>query len=144
MNKFVFIDTWAWLTLNDKKETLHQETVNCYRQFLQEKWVFFTSDYVLDETFTLLFKRLNNYQAQKSCQTLLNSFRIGKDNFRFININQERFYQTVELRNKYLDKPHIFFTDLSSMVVMKELNITYILTNDSHFDQVGMGFIRVP
>jgi len=91
MNNSLFIDTWGWLTLNDQKETLHQETVNCYRQCLKQKWLFFTSDYVLDETFTLLFKRLNNYQAQKSTQGLLNCFL--QDNFNLININQERFYR---------------------------------------------------
>lgn len=142
MNNCLFVDTWGWLTLNDKKETLHQETVNCYRQCLQQKWIFVTSDYVLDETFTLFFKRLNNYQAQKSFQALLDSFQ--QSSFRLININQERFYETVKLRKKYLDKPRISFTDLSSMIVMQEFNITHILTDDSHFDQVGMAFIRVP
>lgn len=142
MNNYLFIDTWGWLTLNDKSETYHQETVNYYRQCLQQKWLFFTSDYVLDETFTLFFKRLNNYQAQKSSQALLNSFE--QENFKLININQEYFYETVKLRNKYVDKPRISFTDLSSMVIMKEFNITQILTNDSHFDQVGMGFIKMP
>lgn len=90
----------------------------------------------------MLFKRLNNYQAQKSSQALLNCFQ--DKYFQLININQKRFDETVKLRIKYLDKPRISFTDLSSIVVMKEFNITKILTNDSHFDQVGMGFIRLP
>jgi predicted nucleic acid-binding protein len=45
---------------------------------------------------------------------------------------------------KYADKPLISFTDLSSMVVMKELGISLVLTRDDHFNQVGMGFIKVP
>lgn len=142
MSNSLFIDTWGWLTLNDQKETLHKETVNCYRQCLKQQWTFVTSDYVLDETFTLFFKRLSRYQAQKSSQALLDSFQ--EDNFRLINVNQERFYQTVKLRNQYLDKPRISFTDLSSMVIMREFNIIHILTNDSHFEQVGMGFIHLP
>lgn len=142
MNNYLFIDTWGWLTLNDKRETKHNETVNYYRQYLLQKWHFVTSDYVLDETFTLFFKRLNNHQAKKSMETLLKSFE--QDTFILININQQRFYETVKLRNKYLDKPNISFTDLSSIVVMKELKITHILTNDSHFDQVGMELVRLP
>jgi predicted nucleic acid-binding protein len=38
----------------------------------------------------------------------------------------------------------ISFTDLTSMVVMKELGIMSILTDDDHFVHVGMGFQKVP
>ncbi len=48
------------------------------------------------------------------------------------------------MRLKYADKPLISFTDLSSMVVMKELEISLVLTGDDHFNQVGMEFIKVP
>jgi predicted nucleic acid-binding protein len=41
---------------------------------------------------------------------------------------------------KFQDKPRISFTDLTSMVVMTEMGITSILTQDEHFTQVGMGF----
>ncbi|MCV3214470.1 hypothetical protein OGM63_13265 [Plectonema radiosum NIES-515] len=45
---------------------------------------------------------------------------------------------------KFLDKPLISFTDLTSMVVMQECKITTILTKDAHFTHVGMGFELVP
>ena len=35
------------------------------------------------------------------------------------------------------------FFDLSSFVVMKELRITDVLTNDKHFEDVGMGFKKL-
>ena len=142
MDNLLFIDTWGWLTLNDKQETYHQKTVEFYQNFLRQKGRFYTTDYVLDETFTLFFKRLNNYQAKASMESLLKSFE--HDNFQKIWITPERFEQTLKLRVKYLDKPRISFTDLSSMVVMKELGINQILTDDDHFHQVGMGLLKVP
>lgn len=41
-------------------------------------------------------------------------------------------------------EPRISFTDLTSMVVMEERGITDILTEDTHFAQVGMGFRILP
>lgn len=44
-----------------------------------------------------------------------------------------------KLRHRYQDKPSISFTDLSSMVVMQELDIEWIRTEDNHFTHVGDG-----
>lgn len=55
-------------------------------------------------------------------------------------ITPESFEQAKALRLRFQDKPWISFTDLSSMVVMDELSIRYILTGDAHFGRVGMGF----
>ncbi len=57
---------------------------------------------------------------------------------------KERFNKAMELRLTFRDKPRIPFTDLTSMVVMKELRIKDVLTEDDHFTQVGMGFRKVP
>ena len=40
--------------------------------------------------------------------------------------------------------PKISFTDLSSMVLMKEFGISEVLTMDKHFVQVNMGFELQP
>lgn len=66
------------------------------------------------------------------------------DRFHLIQIDAQRFAQAQALRLKYLDKPQISFTDLTSMVVMNEFNIDRILTEDAHFIQVGLGFERLP
>jgi uncharacterized protein len=53
----VFVDTWGWLTLHDQSEARHREVVEFYKDFRAQNGVVCTTDYVLDETFTLLFKR---------------------------------------------------------------------------------------
>jgi predicted nucleic acid-binding protein len=142
MNSRLFVDTWGWLTLHDKGEQRHQEVVDFYQSFRLQKGVIYTTDYVLDETFTLLFKRLNAHQAKRSLEMLVKAFQANKINLVFIN--EAIFTKTQVLRLKYIDKPYISFTDLSSMVVMQELNIQKVLTEDSHFLQVGMRFEKVP
>ncbi len=138
----LFIDTWGWLTLHDQGERKHQEAKQVYQcAIAQNSWVY-TTDYVLDETFTFFFKRLPAPHADQSMNDLLASFHTK--NFHLIRITQERFSQTQALRSKLLDKPQISFTDLRSMVVMQEFSILEVLTEDAHFSHVGMGFQRVP
>jgi len=142
MSEPVFVDTWGWLTLNDAGERQHLEVARLYRTLIQQQTLIYTTTFVLDETFTLFFKRLNPVQAQRSMVQLSNAF-LG-DWFRLIQIDAQRFSQAQSLRLKYLDKPHISFTDFTSMVVMQEFKISRILTEDAHFIQVGLGFERLP
>lgn len=142
MNNCLFIDTWGWLTLHDRKESYHQETVKFYKSFLANKGIIYTTDYVLNETFTLFFKRLNYYQANQGMELLLKSF--NDDRFNLVFIDAKRFDSICKMRTKYSDKPLISFTDLSSMFIMQELGISLVLTGDDHFNQVGLGFIKVP
>jgi predicted nucleic acid-binding protein len=72
------------------------------------------------------------------------SAAFSTDRFQLIQIDETRFAQAQILRLKYLDKPQISFTDLTSMVVMQELGISHVLTEDAHFIQVGLGFERLP
>lgn len=142
MNNSLFIDTWGWLTLYDKKEKYHQEVVTIYKSFLAKQGIIYTTDYVLDETFTLFFKRLNNFQAQQGMQSLLNAFQDSR--FQLIFINKTKFESICSMRLKYSDKPLISFTDLSSMLVMKEYKIGFVLSGDDHFNQVEMNWVKLP
>jgi uncharacterized protein len=138
----LFIDTWGWLTLHDAGERQHLEARQVYQQAIVQKAWIYTTDYVLDETFTLFFKRLPASRANQSMQALLSIF--NTPNFHLIHISPERFAQTQALRSKLLDHPQVSFTDLSSMIVMKEFSILEVLTEDAHFTHVGMGFQRTP
>jgi predicted nucleic acid-binding protein len=138
----LFIDTWGWLTLRDQRESRHQEVVDYYRDFRIKQGVAYTSDYVLDETITLLFRRLPFQTARKSLNGIQQAVREGY--LLLERITPERFEQSIALRLKFQDKPRISFTDLASMVVMAEHAITHVLTEDDHFLQVGMPFDKVP
>jgi predicted nucleic acid-binding protein len=62
----LFVDTWGWLTLRDSREAKHEDVVSLVGEFRAGKGVLYTTDYVLDETYTLLFKRLPFTKAKAS------------------------------------------------------------------------------
>ena len=138
----IFVDTWGWLTLLDQKESKHLELKEFYSHFRNQRGIVYTSDYVLDETITLLFRRLPFETAKGILVKLEKAINTGYILVKWIN--HERFDKAKELRFKYQDKPKISFTDLTSMVVMKELDVKDIITGDEHFKHVGMGFQRKP
>lgn len=138
----LFIDTWGWLTLRDRDESRHEDVKEFYRQFRDQNGIIYTSDYVLDETITLLFRRLPFKTAKGSLAKIDKAVKEGY--LQVVWVNPERFEKAKGLRLKYQDKPKISFTDLTSMVVMKELGIKDIITEDEHFEHVGMGFQHKP
>jgi predicted nucleic acid-binding protein len=138
----LFIDTWGWIVLGNKREPRHTELTELYSSWKNQKGMSYTTDYVLDETFTLLFRRLSFTEAKRSLDVI--DFAIKEGYLRLERITAERFEKAKSLRIKIQDKPRISFTDLTSMVVMAEVGITPILTQDDHFAQVGMGFQKIP
>ena len=102
----------------------------------------YTSDYVLDETITLLFRWLPFEMAKESLEKIE---KASLDLYlRLECITPERFEKAKRLRFKFQDKPLISFTDLTSAVVMQERRLIQIVTEDDHFTHLGMGFQRIP
>jgi predicted nucleic acid-binding protein len=134
----VFIDTWGWVTLYNRREPRHAEVRTFYDEVRNGQGQFYTTDYVLDETYTLLFKRLVFSQAETFVQHVENAVRTSHLQLEWIT--RDRFQAAMALRFQLDDKPDISFTDLTSMVVMDALGLQEILTADSHFTKVGMGF----
>ena len=138
----LFIDTWGWIVLRNKREPMHTDLSKFYFSWRNQRGVSYTTDYILDETFTLLFRRLSFKEAKGSLDVI--DLAIKEGYLRLERITAERFEKAKRLRIKFQDKPRISFTDLTSMVVMTEMGITSILTQDGHFIQVGMGFQKIP
>ena len=135
----LFVDTWGWLALADRGDSQHQSAAKFYAQRSRRTGRIFTSNFVLDEFFTLLFARRPFAEASRFANALLAS--------QFVTIEivtRERFDAAFELRLKFSDKPRISFTDLTSMVIMKEFGIVDVMTADSRFLQVGLGFHTFP
>jgi predicted nucleic acid-binding protein len=138
----LFIDTWGWLAMRDQSDAGHAEAVAAIQAALSAKEVALTTDYVLDETFTLLFRRLPSAKAMASAEFLLGAVEEGPVSLVFANL--ARFREAVRLRFRYKDKPELSFTDFTSMAVMREFGLKRVLTEDRHFAQVRMGLPRVP
>jgi len=138
----LFVDTWGWLTLRDRREARHEEVKTYFQEALQQPGSIYTTDYVLTETLTLLFKRLPFENAWEGYQQIESARR--NDFLDLVWIGGDRFDEALRLRRRYSDKPDISFTDLTSMVVMEELELRDGLTGDARFEHVGMGFRLQP
>ncbi len=142
MPKAVFIDTWGWLALGHRRDALHQEVKSFYQALQKEGSLCYTTDYVLDETITLLFRREVFEEAIRFMEGI---FQSAEERRLIIErVTSERFSSAWRLRKQFRDKPKIFFTDLISMVIMKEREVKRVLTEDEHFLQVGLGFQKAP
>ncbi len=138
----LFVDTWGWLSLEDRRDAHHLASLSTYRERIGVKGRVFTSDYILDETFTQLFSRRPFAEAWRFLEAIHGS--IARTTLVLEPVTRARFMAAVELRRKFADKPLISFTDLTSMTIMQELRISDVLTGDDHFQQVGLGFRLLP
>ncbi len=142
MRERFFVDTWGWVALGHKKDSRHQEIVRFYREANKRKDQIISSDYVLDELITLLFRRANSSEALDFIDGILSSAALGF--IKIEKISAEHFDQAWDLKRRFKEKPFISFTDLTTMVLMNEMGIKKILTEDGHFFQVGLGFQKIP
>ena len=139
-DRSIFIDSWAFLALANRKDSYHQKAVCSYEEIeIKEKDDrMVTSDYVLDEVITSLFKKVNFNGALKFVEAIF--LDIKKEEIHLEKIDDKRFNYAWLLRSVYRDKPDISFTDLTSFVVMRDLEITRSFTRDHHFETANLGF----
>lgn len=142
MSKEVFVDTWGWLALGHRKDPHHQEIKEFYQKLQTGGIHLCTSDYVLGEVITLLFRREVYEEAVHFMEGIFQAAEQGR--LTIERITSSRFASAWKLRQRYKDKPRISFTDLTSMVIMEERRLSRIITEDEHFHHVGMGFQKVP
>ena len=138
----VLVDTWGWLALADDREPKHRAVRALVRALWQQAQAALTTDYILDETFTLVFRRLPFATAQRFVRTIEAAEQQGS--LQVERISAERFALAKKLRLRFRDKPLISFTDLTSMVVMQELRMRRVVTADDHFRRVSLGFELQP
>jgi uncharacterized protein len=142
MAGMIFVDTWGWLALGHRRDAHHAAVKSIIERCQSDAQRIQTSDYVLDELITLLFRREKHEEAVRFLEGLLADQAGGR--LQIQRVTPERFFAALELRKRFRDKPLISFTDLTSMAIMGELGIHDVLTEDEHFRQVGMGFQTVP
>jgi len=138
----IFIDTWAWLALANKRDKYHSAARKSYEEIKIKGYRMVTSDYVLDETITALFRSVAFNSAVKFIEAIF--LMIEKGKIRLEKVDEERFKAAWSLRKRFQDKPDISFTDFTSFVIMQELGIRKAFTGNTHFEKVKLGFEILP
>ena len=141
-NKLIFVDTWAWLALSNRKDAHHELAKRSYEEVKAAGYRIVTSDYVLDEVITALFRNVTFANAVQFVESLFAA--INGNQIKLERITEARFKVAWSLRKRYQDKPDISFTDLTSFVLMQELWINKVFTGDAHFEEINLGFEILP
>jgi predicted nucleic acid-binding protein len=93
------MDSWAFLALANRGDGHHRLAVCSLEEIKAESYSMVTSDYILDEVITSLFKKVNFDGAQKFVEALLLDIRAGQ--IRLERIDEDRFNYAWLLRSIY-------------------------------------------
>jgi predicted nucleic acid-binding protein len=127
----VFVDTGGWMACADRADPAHPACTAARDAALEAGATLITTDFVVDETLTLIRFRLGLTAANAWWQQIDGSARL-----RWERVEHDRFEKAHSLFFQYRDKD-LSFTDCTSIAVMRELKLTSVITTDRHFHQVG-------
>ncbi len=127
----VFMDSAGFLALWDAADEHHTAAVRLQAALVRGRRHFLTTEYIVDESATLLLVRHSHGAAADFLDTMERSEAI-----RLEWIGPERFFAAAGLFRKHADKAWSF-TDCVSFGVMHELRVRDAFTTDHHFKQAG-------
>jgi uncharacterized protein len=128
----IFVDTSAWLAISDVRDGNHRKALELHRELLTGKaGRLITSDYVLDETLTLMRRRAGPAATR--------TFLLGVEasaSVQVIWVGQEQFHSA---QVAFLEQGARAwsFTDCTSFAIMRELGIATAFSFDSDFERAG-------
>ena len=125
------MDTAGWMACADGVDAAHRRACAARDAALEAGQMLVTSDFVVDETLTLIRFRLGLAAADAWWRQADGSRRL-----RWERVDSERFEKARHLFFQYRDKG-FSFTDCTSFVIMRELRLTHVITTDAHFRQAG-------
>jgi predicted nucleic acid-binding protein len=127
----LFGDSSAWLPFFDRHEPEHITIRRAVGELPRHSLVIYVTDYVIDETLTLILARAGHPTAVACGEWLLRSPFV-----QVIHIEPFQWDQAWAIFRRYDDKKYSF-TDCTSFVVMQQLKLEYAFTFDHHFEQMG-------
>lgn len=132
----IFVDTSAFLAIENKRDTHHKRAVSFRDHCLKNGLQLITSDHILDESYTIV--------RFKAGHSLAISFGEDLRRSRLLRIE----YVTQVILNKAW---HIFksfadhdfsFTDCVSFAIMEQLHIKTVFSFDAHFKGYGKFLLK--
>ena len=133
--KKIFIDTSAWIDLILTGERYHQQISSYLISEVKRGSKFFTSDYVLDETYTR-FITGQSFKSAKKLKTQVNELERQKQ-LLVLWTNEIVFNKAWDLFEKFSEHK-LSFTDATITAFIKDLKIDEILTLDQGFTKIGL------
>jgi len=131
MAREIFVDTSGFFSQLVQRDDRHQQSVRLLKQAATRRQILVTTDYVLDETATLLKARGHGHLIARWMNTVVRS-----SVYRVEWTDSVRFDRVSTFFLKHADQPWSF-TDCVSFCVMEQLKLRDSLTKDTHFTVAG-------
>jgi predicted nucleic acid-binding protein len=131
----IYLDTSGFYALLFKKDDRHAAASRILRDAQRRRRGFVTSDYVLDETATLLKARGHAHLLGQFFETVLTSQAC-----RVEWTDAEQFDAVQAYFVKHADQAWSF-TDCVSLRIMKTMRLRDALTKDEHFHEAGFSVL---
>jgi predicted nucleic acid-binding protein len=131
MARKLFVDTSGWYALIDRRDVWHDSATEHVARALSGGQRVVTSDYVIDESCTLLKARAGSHAALRLLDLLKATQAVDWE-----WIGAERFATCEAFFRKNRDQGYSF-TDCTSFIVMREHRLERALTSDAHFRAAG-------
>lgn len=126
-----FADTSFFKGYADEKDDFHMQSLAIFGRLRDTKTTLVTSNYVLDETFTLLRVRCDLATAV-NFKAILEEFETGLKIVRVLAADDAHAWEWF-----INDWSKLSFTDCVSFAMMKRLEITHVAAFDEHFKRAG-------
>ena len=131
----IFIDTGAFLARHLRNDQYHHSALTVWEKLGSNRENCITSNFVLDETFTLLGRRAGYGFAVQRAKNIYAS-----QSLTIFRPDREDEIKALQFFSKYADQ-HVSFTDCISMVLMQREKINRIFSFDRHFTLAGFHMI---
>jgi len=122
----VFIDTSAFCAITIPGDQHNAKAKSAYKHIQKTKSSIYTSDYVLDEVYTLLKSRSSHFTAIK----FMDEFE--KTNITILHITEEIEKAAKKIFRRFEEK-RLSFTDCTSFSLINAFSIETAFAFDDHF-----------
>lgn len=130
----VFVDTSFLKGLFDPKDDFYLQAKRIWEALCDERIPLLTSNYVLDEFFTLIRTRLGRETLKKVRQDLMATKNIKT--IRVTAVDEAKAWKWI-----FENWSDLSFTDCVSFAVMRRLELEKVATFDQHFQKAGFKIV---
>ena len=127
----VFVDTTAFFAIENQRDRHHAEALEARDELMSRGERLITSDYILDEVYTLIRMRVSHRTAVEFGESIQTSRVV-----RVEPVTTGDLEAAWRIFKRYDDKP-FSFTDCTSFVLMERLRIRSAFTFDRNFIEYG-------
>ena len=127
----IFVDTGAFIARYVRQDSHHRRARRAWSEIERSRSRCYTSNFVLDETFTLLGRRASYSFAADRARSLLRSSALT-----ILRPDAEDEERAIDVFAKFADQ-QVSFTDCVSFVLMRRNRLERAFTFDRHFGNAG-------